>query len=57
LPLPPTAINDELYPDFPYADLSTSEYKAKQRKNWKYGSIVNDGKIIIPIDKKSKMSQ
>ena len=53
LQTPPTAINVEIFPDFPSNDNSTFEFKSKQRHEWKYGSITNDGKIIIPIVKKT----
>ena len=52
LQTPPTAINVEIFPDFPSDDNSTFEFKSKQRHEWKYGSITNDGKIITPIVKK-----
>ena len=32
---------------------STFEFKCKQRHEWQYGSITNDGKIIIPIVQKT----
>ena len=53
LETPPTAINVELYPDFPCDDLSTTKYKIKKRYEWKHGSITSDGKVIVPIDKKT----
>ena len=37
----------------PNDDNSTFEFKSKQRHEWKYGSITNDGKIIIPIVQKT----
>mgnify|MGYP006184680949 CR=1 FL=1 len=52
LQTPPTAINVEIFPDFPSEDNSTFKFKSKQRHEWKYGSITNDGKIIIPIVQK-----
>jgi hypothetical protein len=57
LETPPTAIGVELHPDFPCYDLSTTEYKIRKRHEWKQGPITSDGKVIVPIDKNSKISQ
>jgi hypothetical protein len=54
LPQPPTAINVELYPDFPDDNSKTLNDKRKSRLRWKHGSITTDGKIVIPIDKKNR---
>ena len=53
LQTPPTTIHVEIFPDFPNDNNSTFEFKSKQRHEWQYGSITNDGKIIIPIVQKT----
>ena len=53
----PTTANVEIFPAFPTNDNSTVECKTKQRHEWKYGSITNNGKIIIPTVKKLSISQ
>ena len=50
---PPTAIKVEIYPDFYGDDQQTRDEKAQLRKAWTRGSIVNDGRVIIPIDRKT----
>ena len=50
LPALPTAINVELYPDYPFNSQDTNTNNAKLRETWTRGSIVNDGRIVIPID-------
>ena len=52
LQTPPTVINVEIFPDFSSDDISMFESKSKQRHEWKYGFITNDGEVIIPIVKK-----
>ncbi len=39
LQTPPTAINIEIFPDFPKENNSRFEFKSKQRHEWQYGSI------------------
>jgi hypothetical protein len=51
LPHPPTAINVELYADFPDDTEKMHQDKENNRKKWNHGSITQDGKIVIPIDK------
>jgi hypothetical protein len=53
LPEPPTAINVEIYPDFRNDTAEELEQKRKKRLKWSHGSIVNDGRIIVPIDKRT----
>ena len=53
LPTPPIAINVELYPDCYGDDQETLLHKLKKRKAWTRGSITNDGRIIIPIDRRT----
>jgi hypothetical protein len=53
LETPPTAINVKIYPNFPCDDVSTTEYKTRKRNEWKHESITSDGKVIVPIDKKT----
>jgi hypothetical protein len=50
---PPTAINVELYPDFPHDSDKTKLNHTKKRLTWTSGSLVDDGRIIIPIDQKT----
>ena len=57
LPAPPTAINVELYPSMPDDDESARQWKLKKRNEWSRGSIVDDGRVIIPIDKKTPRYQ
>ena len=40
-----------IFPELHSNDNSTLEYKTKQRNEWKYGSITNNGKVIILTDK------
>jgi hypothetical protein len=51
---PPTAVNAELHPDCHGDDQDTLDEKRDQRNVWTRGSITNDGKIVIPIDRKTK---
>ena len=53
LPYPPTAINVELYPDFPDDNEELQQCKQRKRELWTHGSITNDGHIVIPIDRKT----
>eukprot|EP00574_Skeletonema_japonicum_P005934 CAMPEP_0201715830 /NCGR_PEP_ID=MMETSP0593-20130828/1925_1 /ASSEMBLY_ACC=CAM_ASM_000672 /TAXON_ID=267983 /ORGANISM="Skeletonema japonicum, Strain CCMP2506" /LENGTH=276 /DNA_ID=CAMNT_0048205439 /DNA_START=459 /DNA_END=1289 /DNA_ORIENTATION=+ len=57
LPAPPTAINVELYADMPGNDDSKQKWNQMKRKAWNHGSLVDDGRIIIPIDKKTPKYQ
>ena len=57
LPSPPTAINVEIYPDFHGDTKEMLSKKAAKRIDWTQGSIVNDGRIIIPIDKRTSTYQ
>ena len=50
---PPTAINVEIYPDFYSDNQQIREEKVQLRKAWTHGSVVNDGRIIISIDRKA----
>jgi len=52
--MPPTAINVELYPDYYGDDQDTLGEKMVQHNVWTHGSITDDGKIIIPINRKTK---
>jgi len=49
LPNPPSAINVELYPYMEWETDSEKEEKRGKRRAWTSGSLVNDGRIIIPI--------
>ena len=51
IPAPPTAINVELYPDYPYSTNKDKDKNIKLRQSWTRGSIVQDEKVVIPIDK------
>jgi hypothetical protein len=53
LPSPPTAINVELYPDSYNDDEDTLKDNREKRLAWTHGSLVNDGRIIIPIEKRT----
>ena len=46
---PPLCINVEVYPAFPNDDEKTLNEKAEKRRSWKYGSLLDDGKIVIPL--------
>ena len=46
---PPDIINVELFPDLPGDDDKTRESNEEKRKQWKYGSVTDDGTIVIPI--------
>jgi hypothetical protein len=54
LPQPPVAINVELYADFPDDSTMILQQKENQRRKWKHGSITQDGRIVIPIDRNSR---
>ena len=45
---PPDFINVEIFPDIPGDDNTTARNVA-HRKEWKGGSLSNDGRIVIPI--------
>jgi hypothetical protein len=53
LPSPPTAINVEIFPDFPNDSLNILLKKQAKRAKWKHGSVTDDGTIVIPIDPKA----
>ena len=57
LPAPPTAINVELYANMPHDDDSKREWNLMKRKEWQQGSLVDDGRVIIPINKKTARYQ
>jgi len=57
LPAPPTAINVELYANMPHDDDSKREWNLMKRKEWQHGSLVDDGRVIIPINKKTARYQ
>ena len=49
---PPTAINVELFPDFPGDSTATTAAKKAERRLWLRsgkGSITRDGRVVIPI--------
>jgi hypothetical protein len=50
LTVPPDFINVELFPDFPDDDDKTRKKNETKRKQWKHGSMTDDGRIVIPID-------
>eukprot|EP00956_Cyclotella_meneghiniana_P013072 scaffold18715_cov36-Cyclotella_meneghiniana.AAC.1 len=50
LPDPPTAINIELYPNLPDDTDKDKDFKKTKREAWTCGSIVEDGRIVIPIE-------
>ena len=49
LPSPPKAVNIEIFPNFDGDDASKQQENAKQRKEWKLGSMAKNGRVIIPI--------
>ena len=49
LPQPPAAINYELFPDFPDDTAKDRDTKKCKRETWTCGSVVHDGRIVIPI--------
>lgn len=49
LPEPPDIINVEMFPDFEGDNEKTRAQNEKRRKEWKHGSITDEGRIIIPI--------
>jgi hypothetical protein len=53
LPQPPSAINVEIFADFPDDNQDLLNKKAYERSQWKHGSVVLDGRIVIPIDQKT----
>ena len=57
LPAPPTAINVELYADMPGDDDAKQQANLSQRNKWKHGSLVDDGRVVIPINKKTPRYQ
>jgi hypothetical protein len=50
LTVPPDFINVELFPDFSDDDEKTRKKNETKRKQWKHGSMTDDGRIVIPID-------
>lgn len=50
---PLNVISVYIFFSFPSDDDITFEFKTIQKNDWKYGSIINDGKIIIYIENKS----
>jgi hypothetical protein len=47
---PPSAINVELFADFPEDSEAQKKKNAKMRQRWQHGSLVKDGgRIVIPI--------
>ncbi|KAL7523372.1 hypothetical protein ACHAWF_000494, partial [Thalassiosira exigua] len=50
LPVPPRAINVELYPDLDGEDESRRIEHAEKREQWQCGSITNDGLVVFPVD-------
>jgi hypothetical protein len=53
LPSPPTAINVEIFPNFPNDSPEILLEKQAKRAKWKHGSITDDETIVIPIDPKA----
>lgn len=51
---PPDFINVELFPDFDDDDEKTRRKNEEKRRQWKSGSLTQDGRIIIPIDLNNK---
>ena len=50
---PPSAINVELFADFPGDSEAQKKKNASKRQNWQHGSLVKDGgRIVIPISTK-----
>jgi len=45
----PDIINVELFPDVPGDSKKQQKDNERKRREWKYGSITDDGKIVIPI--------
>jgi len=47
---PPSAVNVELFADFPEDSEAQKKKNAKMRQRWQHGSLVKDGgRIVIPI--------
>ena len=49
---PPSAINVELFADFPGDSEAQKKKNAKKRKSWQHESLASDGRIVIPISRK-----
>jgi len=49
---PPSAINVELFADFPGDSDDKKKENRKKRKEWTHGSLVNDGRVIIQISRR-----
>ena len=50
---PPDFINVELFADLIDHDERTKQKNELKRRSWKYGSLTNDGRIVIPISVKN----
>jgi len=46
---PPSAINVELFADFDGDSRDKKKENKKKRKEWKHGSLVDDGRVVIQI--------
>ena len=46
---PPMSINVEIFPDLDEDDEKTKNMKVEVRNQWKFGSLTDYGRIIIPI--------
>ena len=49
IPIPPAAINVEIYPDYDEDDESQRTKKQQRCSEWSFGSLANNGHIVIPI--------
>jgi len=49
---PPSAINVELFADFPGDSAVQKKKNATKRRNWQHGSLAKDSRIVIPISTK-----
>ena len=47
---PPDYINVELFPDFDGDDEKIRLKNEAKRRQWKFGSITEDGRIVVPLD-------
>ena len=54
LTAPPDFVNVELFPDLDGDSNNAKRKNAEKRKNWKYGSMTNDGRVVIPIEISNK---
>ena len=48
---PPSAINVELFADFPGDSDDKKKENRKKRKEWTHGSLVDDGRVVVQLSR------